>query len=141
MACAWQTLPRLRARWASSHHGDGASHTHEERSVVEQTAVDREAAHAEKVDKDGAYAALHAATVGLLAGKGVVTRDELRRQVELLDASHGVGLQLHDLREAAGSVACRECDHYDRTTMYVYGCGILKGNTTSVTQSIGLRTL
>ena len=54
--------------------------------MVEQTAVDREAAHAEKVDKDGAYAALHAATVGLLAGKGVVTRDELRRQVELLDA-------------------------------------------------------
>ena len=68
------------------HTAHGGAHTHEPRSDTEQLAVDREAAHAAAADKDGAFAALHGATVELLVRKGVLSRDELRLQVEALDA-------------------------------------------------------
>ena len=68
---------------AHAHHG--GAHTHEPRGDTEQAAVDREAAHAAVADKDGAFAALHGATVELLVLKGAISRDELRRQVEVLD--------------------------------------------------------
>eukprot|EP00908_Phaeocystis_cordata_P012466 Transcript_23444.p2 GENE.Transcript_23444~~Transcript_23444.p2 ORF type:complete len:443 (+),score=129.46 Transcript_23444:501-1829(+) len=62
------------------------AHAHDARPALEQAAVDREARHAEAVDRGGAFAALHAATVRLLVAKALLARDELRQQVELLDA-------------------------------------------------------
>ena len=88
-SCEGEGPAKKKPRSGGSHghvHDDGQHHTHDLRPEVEQAAVDREAEHATRVDKDGAFAALHSATVDLLVEKGAVTRDELRRQVELLDA-------------------------------------------------------
>ena len=86
-SCEDEGPAKKKARSGGSHshvHDDGQHHNHDLRPEVEQAAVDREAEHATRVDKDGAFAALHSATVDLLVKKGAVTRDELRRQRQRL---------------------------------------------------------
>ena len=89
----------------SHGHDHSDNHVHESREAVERAAVDREAEHNERVDKDGAFAALHAATVRLLVAKGVIVRDELRAMVETLD-----GMAYGQTMEGSKLVAHAWCD-------------------------------
>ncbi|UPR03198.1 nitrile hydratase [Chloropicon primus] len=86
--------------------GNAQGHVHHHsREAVERAAVDREAAHNNRVDKDGAFAALHAATVRLLVAKGILARDELRAMVETLDT-----MAYGQTMEGAKLVARAWCD-------------------------------
>ena len=84
------------------HGHDGHGHAHDARPVVEQVSVDKEARH---YDDDGPFIALHAATVGLLVSKGLFTRLEIRRQVEMLDE-----MAYGQTMEGAKLVATAWCD-------------------------------
>ena len=86
----------------SHERGYDHAHAHDARPVVEQLAVDKEARH---YDDDEPFIALHAATVGLLMSKGLFTRFELRRQVEMLDE-----MAYGQTMEGARLVATAWCD-------------------------------
>ena len=97
--------PHTADRGHGHGHGHSDNHVHESRRPSSARLSIARPSTTRGVDKDGAFAALHAATVRLLVAKGVIVRDELRAMVETLD-----GMAYGQTMEGATLVARAWCD-------------------------------